>query len=41
MFRYADKNNDGSLGFREVVNLLKHLNIEVDHDQARQIFDVS
>ena len=41
MFRYADKNGDGTLTLREVVSLLKHLNIEVDQDQARQIFDVS
>ncbi len=41
MFRYADKNGDGSLTLREVVQLLKHLNIEVDGDQAKQIFDVS
>lgn len=41
MFRYADKNGDGSLTLKEVVNLLKHLNIEVDQDQAKQIFDVS
>ena len=41
LFRYADKNNDNALSLKEIVTLLKHLNIEVDHDQAKQIFEVS
>lgn len=40
LFRYADKNNDNSLSLKEIITLLKHLNIEVDHDQAKQIFEV-
>jgi len=39
LFRYADKNGDKSLGMKEIVNLLKHLNIEVDYREARKIFD--
>ncbi len=40
MFHYADKNNDSVLSLKEVTSLLKYLNIEVDHEQARQIFEV-
>ena len=40
MFQYADKNKDETLSLKEVISLLKYLNIEVDHDQARQVFEV-
>ena len=40
MFRYADKNSDKTLSLKEIIGLLKHLNIEIDHDQAKQRFEV-
>ena len=40
LFKLADKNGDGALNLKEIVSLLKHLNIEVDLETARTVFEV-
>ena len=41
LFKSADKNGDGCLNLKEIVGLMKTLNIEVDLDTAKDIFQVS
>ena len=36
----ADKNNDGSLDFEEVMKLLKQLNADMDKKYVKDLFDV-
>ena len=40
LFKMADKDGDGALVIKEIVSLLKHLNIEVDLDTAKEKFEV-
>ena len=40
LFKSADKNGDGCLNLKEIVGLMKTLNIEVDLDTAKDIFQV-
>jgi len=37
----ADKNVDNVLSLKEIIGLLKHLNIECDFDTAKRMFQVS
>ena len=41
LFRTADRNGDGCLNLKEIVGLMKHLNIEVDLDSAKETFQVT
>ena len=41
LFKLADKDNNEELTLKEILNLLKHINISVDYDTAKQVFDVS
>ncbi|KAI0239686.1 1-phosphatidylinositol 4,5-bisphosphate phosphodiesterase delta-1 [Lamellibrachia satsuma] len=38
LFKTADKNGDNVLSLKEIVGLLKHVNIECDFDTAKQMF---
>ncbi|XP_061182848.1 1-phosphatidylinositol 4,5-bisphosphate phosphodiesterase eta-1-like isoform X2 [Saccostrea echinata] len=38
-FRMADKNNDGSLDFEEILKLLKQLNADMDKKYVQTLFD--
>ncbi|KAJ8313208.1 hypothetical protein KUTeg_009241 [Tegillarca granosa] len=38
-FNMADKNNDGSLDFEEIMKLLKQLNADLDRKYVQQMFD--
>ena len=40
LFQFADKNGDNALNLKEIVGLLQHLNIEVDLDTAKSVFEV-
>ncbi|XP_062383651.1 1-phosphatidylinositol 4,5-bisphosphate phosphodiesterase delta-4 [Sardina pilchardus] len=37
-FKKADKNNDGQMNFKEVQDLLKMMNVEMNDDHARTLF---
>ena len=39
LFRHADRNGDQTLTIKEVLGLLKHLNIDVDLATAKEVFD--
>ena len=41
MFQSADKNGDGSLNFKEVVNLLERLNMSIDESHSEILFVVN
>lgn len=41
LFQLADKNSDNALNLKEIVGLLQHLNIEVDLETAKNVFEVS
>lgn len=36
----ADKNNDGSLDFEEILKLLKQLNADMDKKYVQELFNV-
>ena len=40
-FREADKNNNKSLSFDEVITLLNHMNILMNEKHAKALFNVS
>ena len=40
LFKQADKNNDNALNLKEINALLKYLNIEVDMEMAKTVFEV-
>ena len=40
LFKTADRNGDNCLNLKEIVGLMKLLNIEVDLDAAKEIFQV-
>lgn len=41
IFEKADQNNDRSLQFDEILELLKQMNVKVDKDYAQTIFKVN
>ena len=40
LFKTADRNGDNCLNLKEIVGLMKLLNIEVDLEAAKEIFQV-
>ena len=40
LFKMADLNDDKSLNLKEILGVLKHLNIELDMETAKSKFEV-